>query len=93
MTPNSPRQSVLPGKRWLQHAMTSRLLRARSSPVGCSVAPPAPRNRQEDSPWDPRPPPRLQFWRAVVDLLVHDGDLVARVLRLRTKIGVISWVI
>jgi hypothetical protein len=52
-TLNSPRQPVLPGKRWLQRVMMSRLLRARLLSAGCSDAPPALRNHQEDSSWDP----------------------------------------
>jgi hypothetical protein len=49
--------------------------------------------KSSGSPRCPRPPSRLQLRRAAVDLLVHDDDLVARVLQLWMKIGAIPWVI
>jgi hypothetical protein len=73
--------------------MAVRLLWVRATSAARSCTPLAPSIRREASPRGPRPPPRLQLRRAAVDLLAHDDDTAARVLRSWMKIGAIPWTI
>jgi hypothetical protein len=89
----SPRAANGLRRRWLWCVMAVWLLWVWAMSAARSCSPPAPSIRREASPRGPHPPPRLQLWRAAVDLLAHDDDSAARVLQSRMKIGAILWTI